>query len=129
MENRSYKILLIGEAGVGKTCLIKRIKYNSFNPNEIATIGTSSESKEIIINTKTIKLDFWDTAGFERYRSVNRIFHKNCDVVLLVYNITIRSSFEEIKNYHYQNSKTLAKDASMIITSLFFSIYLSWNSL
>ena len=129
MENRSYKILLIGEAGVGKTCLINRIKYNSFNPNEMATMITSSVSKEIIINTKTIKLDFWDTAGFEKYRSVNRMFHKNKDVVLLIYKITDRNSFDNIKSYHYQNSKTLAKDASMIITSLFLSIYLSWNSL
>ena len=127
MQNRSYNILLVGETTAGKTCLLNRMIENYYDPFVMVTRGASFVSKKFIFNTRTIKVDFWDLGGNEKFRTLNKFYHKNGDVVLLVYNITVRSSFEEIKNYHYQNSKTLAKDASMIITSLFFSIYLSWK--
>ena len=116
MENPSYKILLVGETTAGKTCLLNRMIENYYDPFVMITRGASVASKKFIFNTRTIKVDFWDLGGYEKFRTLNKFYHKNGDVVLLVYNITVRSSFEEIKNYHYQNSKTLAKDASMIIT-------------
>ena len=127
MENPSYKILLVGETTAGKTCLLNRIIENNYDPFVKVTRVASVSSKKIVTNTKIIQLDFWDTGGVEKFRSLNKIFHKNTDIVLLVYNITVRRSFEEIKNYHYQNSKSLAENASMIITSLFYSIYFSWK--
>ena len=105
------KVVLIGESGVGKTSIISRYISNSFNPLQNPTTASSYTSKIVEIeNGKKVKFELWDTAGQERYRSIARIFYQNTAVCILVYDITRKTSFEEIKKYWIKEVKSHIKD-------------------
>ena len=105
------KITLIGESTVGKTSIIKQYISNIFNRDILSTIGGEREYKSIVINGKKVRLVFWDTAGQEKFRSLSRIFLNKSNIVVFVYDITKRDTFDEIKNYWYNNVKSIiAKD-------------------
>lgn len=96
----SIKAVILGEPGVGKTCIANRLVNNVYKECEPTT--GASYSKKVIhypSHNRSIKFDIWDTAGQEKYRSMNKIFYKDAKVALLVYDITRKTSFEEIKNY------------------------------
>ena len=95
-EENSIKIILLGEAGTGKTNLINVCCDLEFNPNSSSSITASFSSKEIKIKNINYCLKLWDTAGQEIFRSLNSIFMKDSKIVILVYDITIRKSFEEL---------------------------------
>ena len=97
-DPNSIKITLIGDSGVGKTCIIFRFISNEFSANTLTTDGVSYSKKEITYNDKKIQLDIWDTAGQEQYRSLGKHFYKDSFIVILVYNITIKESFDNLKN-------------------------------
>ena len=97
-DSNSLKITLIGDSGVGKTCIIRRFTSNEFDINSFSTDGVSYSKKEIVYEDKTIQLDLWDTAGQEQYRSLGKHFYKDSFIVILVYNITVKSSFDNLKN-------------------------------
>ena len=98
------KVVLIGDAGVGKTSLIKRFTNNNFDKNNPSSISSEYSRKEFNIKEidKTITFDIWDTAGQEIYRSLAQIFFKDAQIVILVYDITNKESFESLQNYWYQ---------------------------
>ena len=105
---KTYKVVLVGESGVGKTCITSNFIYETFNSEEMTTTAASFVSKTICFDEYkgiNIKFDIWDTAGQENYRSLAKIFYKSADVAILVYDITTRKSFEEIKNYWYKQIK------------------------
>ena len=94
------KIILIGEAGVGKTSIISQFIDNFFDSDIPTSIGASFSSTNLNFNNgKSIKVELWDTAGQERYRSITRAFFHNSAAAILVYDITSKHSFEELKNY------------------------------
>ena len=95
------KVVLIGESGVGKTSIISRYISNTFCAVLTATPGASVTTKTIYIQEckQSIKFEIWDTAGQEKYRSLAKVFYKNAAVCILVYDITRKASFEELKNY------------------------------
>ena len=95
------KITLIGESSVGKTSFIKQYISNTFNQEIQSTIGGEREYKTIEINGKKIRLAFWDTAGQEKFRSLSRIFINKSNIVIFVYDITQKDSFEKIKEIWY----------------------------
>ena len=102
------KVVLLGETMTGKTSLISRLVDNTFDYNEQTTFVASNESKEIEypeFNNITLKLQIWDTAGQEKFRSINKIFYKEAAVAILVYDITNERSFEQLKSYWYQEVK------------------------
>ena len=103
------KIILVGDSGVGKTSIINRY-INKYTGNQKSTIGASYANKLVIIDDYKINFDIWDTAGEERFRSVNKIFYKEAYICILVYDITNHESFENIKNYWHpivnENSAT-----------------------
>ena len=100
-NEEALKIVLIGESSVGKTSIITQFIENTFQDKLQSTVGGTFNSKVIRCEDidKLLKLDIWDTAGQERYRSVTKMFYKDADVALLVYDITNKKSFEELKNY------------------------------
>ena len=99
------KIILVGDSGVGKTSIMGRY-LGDYDPHEKATIGASFKSKlEKVEGKDSIQFEIWDTAGQERYRSVNSIFYQDAYVCLLVYDITKKESFENLKNYWYNAVK------------------------
>ena len=95
------KVVLLGESGVGKTSIIARYISNTFKSQNLPTTGANFVSKTIILDdeNKSIKFELWDTAGQERYRSLARVFYKNAAVCILVYDITRKSSFNELKSF------------------------------
>ena len=96
----SIKVVLVGETGVGKTSIIMQFVDESFQKDQQSTTGgTFSIKTGKCDNGKTIKFEIWDTAGQERYRALAKVFYKNAAVCVLVYDITRRSSFEELKKY------------------------------
>ena len=92
------KITLIGDSGVGKTCIINRYAQNEFTENTDSTLGVGYKKKAFEFNGKTYQLDLWDTAGQEQYRSLGKHFYKDSFIVILVYDITSRESFDNLKS-------------------------------
>ena len=111
-EAKTCKVVLLGESGVGKTCIISRYTNNTFEENIMSTTGASYCGKAMTFDEyggKTIKFEIWDTAGQEKYRALTKIFYKDAAVAILVYDITRRKSFDEIKNYWYNQIKESGK--------------------
>ena len=99
-ETIVLKIVLVGEAGVGKTSIISQFIDQIFQEDLQSSTGGTFSSKTLILNNgKTIKFDIWDTAGEERYRSLSKLFYKDSNAAILVYDITRKESFDELKNY------------------------------
>ena len=96
------KAILVGNSGVGKTSIISRY-LNKFNPKEKTTIGASFTNKLEVINNNKILFEIWDTAGQEKFRSINSIFYQDAYICLLVYDITDKKSFEDLKTYWYDS--------------------------
>ena len=104
----SCKVVLLGESGVGKTCIIARFIKNIFENKLMSSTGASYASKNMVFNEyngKSINFEIWDTAGQEKYRALTKIFYKDATCAILVFDITRRDSFEEIKHYWYNQLK------------------------
>ena len=100
LEGSGKKLVFIGDPGVGKTCIISRFLKGTFDADQITTVGASYASKTIKISetNESLTLDVWDTAGQEKYRSLTRIFFQGAKLAILVYDITRKDSFENLKN-------------------------------
>ena len=100
LEGSGKKLVFIGDPGVGKTCIISRFLKGTFDADQITTVGASYASKTIKISetNESLTLDVWDTAGQEKYRSLTRIFFQGAKLAILVYDITRKESFENLKN-------------------------------
>ena len=104
--SKSFKVVLLGEAGVGKTSIIHQFAYHKFDPDCLSSISAQFISKTVEYKGfGPIKFDIWDTAGQERYRSMARIFYKDAKVIIFVYDITSQTSFDGIKDYWYEQIK------------------------
>ena len=112
------KVILLGELGVGKTNIITRFVKNTFKNDSIADIGLDFFIKIKTIDKaqgKTIKYQIWDTWGKERYRLLPKIYYKNIEIAILVYDITRKETFDEIKNFWYNEiKKNIPRDISKI---------------
>merc|ERR1711935_852765 len=94
-----FKLLLIGDSGVGKTCVLFRFSDDAFNSTFISTIGIDFKIRTIELDEKKIKLQIWDTAGQERFRTITTAYYRGAMGILLVYDITNEKSFDNIKNW------------------------------
>ena len=103
-KNKSIKIVLIGNSGVGKTCISQKYinENKEIDLEHNSTIGANYFQKVLEIDGKTLVLYIWDTAGQEKYRSMGKMFYKNAYIVLFVYDITNKDSFTELKNVWYK---------------------------
>ena len=102
-KDYEVKLIFIGESGVGKTSLIKQFIDKYFIDKKLTTIGHDILQKEIYLSEdKKIILNIWDTCGQEQFRTINQLFLKNAKIVLFVYDITQKKSFEELKNFWYE---------------------------
>ncbi|KAJ3432304.1 ras-related protein rabd2a-like [Anaeramoeba flamelloides] len=94
-----FKILLIGDSGVGKSCVLLRFTDDTFFESYITTIGVDFKIRTIEIEGKTTKLQIWDTAGQERFKTITRNYYKGAQGIFLVYDVTKQSSFEHIEKW------------------------------
>ena len=97
------KVVLLGESGVGKTCIIKQFTENKFDIDELVSLSAQFVSKTLNFadEKKQIKFDIWDTVGQERFRSIAKIFYKDAKVIILVYDITSKKTFDALNNFWY----------------------------
>jgi len=93
------KLLLIGDSGVGKSCLLLRFSDDSFTPSFITTIGIDFKIRTVELEGKRIKLQIWDTAGQERFRTITTAYYRGAMGILLVYDVTDEKSFANIRNW------------------------------
>ena len=93
------KLLVIGDSGVGKSCLLLRFCDDSFTPSFISTIGIDFTSKNVSINGRTVRLQLWDTAGQERFRTLIPSYVRDSAVTVVVYDVTSRASFEAVDHW------------------------------
>ena len=111
-----YKVLLLGDWSVGKTCLLMRYMDNTFTEMHLSTIGIDSKVK--IVNLKEgldAKIQIWDTAGQERYKTIAKSYIKGANGILLVYDVTQRASFEGIKNWIKQIKDQVSSRVSVVL--------------
>ena len=94
-----FKLLLIGDSGVGKTCILFRFSDDMFNTTFISTIGIDFKLKTIHLNGKLIKLQIWDTAGQERFHTITTAYYRGALGVMMVYDVTDKKSFDDIINW------------------------------
>ena len=99
MEPKILKLIIAGDCSVGKTSLINRYTKQTFKEKYVATIGTDYFSKNIKLDGKEYRLQIWDKAGLEKYRSLVSTLFKNCAGALLVYEIGNKESFQNIPNF------------------------------
>ena len=113
--SKSFKVVLLGEAGVGKTSIIHQFAYHQFDPDCLASISAQFISKTVEYKGfGPIKFDIWDTAGQERYRSMARIFYKDAKVIIFVYDITNQASFDGIKDYWFEQIKINCEEDAVL---------------
>jgi len=109
-----FKFLIIGSAGVGKSCILHQFMENKFKNDAHHTIGVEFGSKIVNISGKSIKLQIWDTAGQERFRSVTRSYYRGAAGALLVYDITSRETYNTLATW-LTDARTLASPNICII--------------
>merc|ERR1712071_147884 len=94
-----FKLLLIGDSGVGKTCILFRFSDDAFNTTFISTIGIDFKIKTIELQGKKIKLQIWDTAGQERFHTITTSYYRGAMGIMLVYDITSVKTFDNIAKW------------------------------
>lgn len=96
---REIKLCLLGDAGVGKSCLVHRFVSDTFNAASPPTIGAAFMTKMMLVGDQAFKFNIWDTAGQERFKSLAPLYYRDAAAAILVYDITSDSSFHALKNW------------------------------
>ena len=97
---RSLKVLILGDPSVGKSCFLIRYTEDTFQDVYLSTIGMDSKYKTVDLeNGKSIRLQLWDTAGQDRFRSITRNLYKGAAGIMLIYDVTSKKTFENVKNW------------------------------
>ncbi|NP_001038812.1 ras-related protein Rab-43 isoform X1 [Danio rerio] len=105
-----FKIVLVGDVGVGKTCVVQRFKTGIFIEKQGNTIGVDFTMKTLEIHGKRVKLQIWDTAGQERFRTITQSYYRSANGAIITYDITKKATFlsvpkwmEDVKKYGGSN--------------------------
>ena len=94
-----FKIVLIGDTCVGKSCILVRFSDDIFNDNYVTTIGVDFRFKTMVIKNKVAKIQIWDTAGQERYRSITTAYYRGAAAIIICCDCTNKESFNNVKNW------------------------------
>ena len=121
MNETKFKIVIIGDSGVGKTCIITRLIMDSYDDQRCSTIGAAFCTQRIIYKDNKFSLDFWDTAGQERFRSILPIYFRNVDILIIVVDVTgnIKNQLQHWLNYyenmHFFDKSSINKKYTIIL--------------
>ena len=115
-EENIYKVLLLGDTTVGKTCFLLKYTDKTFIEEHMTTIGLDYRLKSLKLkNGKELKLQIWDTAGQERFRTITKSYYKGSEGILLIYDVTKRESFENVKTWVSQIREEVSKSSVIYV--------------
>ena len=106
-----FKLVLIGDTCVGKSCILVRFSDDIFDDNYVTTIGVDFRFKTMVVKNKVVKIQIWDTAGQERYRSITTAYYRGAAAIIICCDCTNEESFNNIKNWVEEIGKYTDKDA------------------
>ena len=110
-----FKLVIIGDSGVGKSCILLRFADDTFTENYYSTIGVDFRFKCVDIGERKCKLQIWDTAGQERFKTVTSAYYRGADGIIIVFDQTDRESFNNVQNWIDDISKYSTEEPSKII--------------
>jgi small GTP-binding protein len=111
-----YKILLLGDSSVGKTCFLMRYADNTFQEIHMSTIGLDYKLKNVQLDDgKIVKIQIWDTAGQDRFRSITKNYYKGAHGIILIYDVTSRKTFDSVKNWISQIKEEVSDKVNIIL--------------
>ncbi|XP_041942136.1 ras-related protein Rab-26-like [Alosa sapidissima] len=112
----AFKVMLVGDSGVGKTCLLVRFKDGAFLAGSfISTVGIDFRNKVLDMDGVKVKLQIWDTAGQERFRSVTHAYYRDAHALLLLYDVTNKASFSNIQAWLTEIHEYAQKDVVVML--------------
>ena len=115
-EDCVYKVLLLGDSTVGKTCFLMKYTDKSFQEVHMSTIGLDYRLKTMTLkNGKNIKLQIWDTAGQDRFRAITKNYYKGANGIILIYDVTSIQTYENVKNWITQIREEASKNVVIYI--------------
>ena len=117
-EEYKFKVVVVGDSGVGKTNLIKRFINDTFNKDSKATVGVEFLSKTYLINQEVFKIEIWDTAGQERYKSITAAYYKGAKGAMIVYDVTNQTSFDNVDNWANEIKEKAARNINLMIVGI-----------
>jgi len=110
-----FKLLLIGDSGVGKSCLLLRFADDTYTESYISTIGVDFKIRTIDLDTKTIKLQIWDTAGQERFRTITSSYYRGAHGIIVVYDTTDLESFNNVKQWLHEIDRYASESVNKLL--------------
>ena len=113
--NYLYKYIVIGDSSVGKSCIVAKYLTGGFEEEFKTTIGIEFGSKDLTINDKVYRLQIWDTAGQESFRSITRAYYKNSACSFIVYDVTNKQSFLNVQDWFNECKKQTPRTVTMVL--------------
>lgn len=110
-----FKLLLIGDSGVGKSCLLLRFADDTYTESYITTIGVDFKIRTVDVDGKTIKLQIWDTAGQERFRTITSSYYRGAHGIIVVYDVTDLESFNNVKQWLHEITKYANENVNKLL--------------
>jgi len=110
-----FILVLIGDSGVGKSCLLLRFADDKWTDSYISTIGVDFKIRTIELDGKTIKLQIWDTAGQERFRTISSTYYRGAHGIIVVYDVTNRTSFENVQRWLTEIDKYARENVNKLL--------------
>jgi len=110
-----FKLLLIGDSGVGKSCLLLRFADDTYTESYISTIGVDFKIRTVELDGKTIKLQIWDTAGQERFRTITSSYYRGAHGIIIVYDITDVESFNNVRQWLFEIDRFASEHVNKLL--------------
>mmetsp|Transcript_9520 Transcript_9520/g.10680 ORF Transcript_9520/g.10680 Transcript_9520/m.10680 type:complete len:135 (-) Transcript_9520:279-683(-) len=110
-----FKLRLIGNSGVGKSCILMRYADDMFTENFFNTIGVDFKIKTISLNDQVIKMQIWDTAGQDRFRTLTSSYYRGAHGIMIVYDVTSRESFDQVRQWMQEIEKFASKNVNKLL--------------
>lgn len=115
MEETLFRVIIVGDTCVGKSCLLLKFTEGSFKESHDVTLGVEFGTKSISIEGRPIKLQIWDTSGQESFRSITRSFYRRADAVILVFDLTARHTFEHCVHWLEEIRQNSSSDVAIFL--------------